>query len=139
VLRAWNYVAGNYKDKKKVFYGRSLGTGLAAKLATQTPADLVVLVSPYTSMSAIAQEYYPWVPSFILRYPLTTDQLLLQLNTKILLLHGTHDNLISNEHSKRLVKLNPKARLVEIDGAGHGDIHNFDAYTDTLSQALGAL
>ncbi len=139
VLSAWNYVAHNYQDKKKVFYGRSLGTGLAAKLATQTPADLVVLVSPYTSMTAMAQEYYPWVPSFILRYHLTTDQLLLKLNTKILLLHGTSDQLISNEHSKRLVKLNPKARLVEIEGADHGDIHHFDAYTNTLKQALGSL
>lgn len=139
VLRAWNYVAHNYQDKKKVFYGRSLGTGLAAKLATQTPADLVVLVSPYTSMTAMAQEYYPWVPSLILRYPLTTDQLLPQLNTKILLLHGTSDKLISSEHSKRLVKLNPKAHLVEIDGAGHGDIHNFDAYTTTLKAALDSL
>ncbi|HOY22276.1 MAG TPA: alpha/beta fold hydrolase [Cellvibrio sp.] len=139
VLRAWNYVAHNYKDKKKVFYGRSLGTGLAAKLATQTPADLVVLVSPYTSMTAMAQQYYPWVPSFILRYPLETDQLLPQLNTKILLLHGTSDRLISHEHSKHLATLNPKARLVEIEGADHGDIHHFDAYTNTLKQALESL
>jgi hypothetical protein len=28
---------------------------------------------------------------------------------------------------------------VEIEGADHGDIHHFDAYTDTLSQALGSL
>jgi len=139
VLHTWNYIAHNYKNKKKVFYGRSLGTGLAAKLATQTPADLVVLVSPYTSMTAIAQEYYPWVPSFILRYPLTTDQLLPQLDTKILLLHGTNDQLISNEHSKRLVKLNPNARLVEIKGAGHGDIHQFDSYNSTLKEALRSL
>lgn len=139
VMQAWNYLAHNYKDKKKVFYGRSLGTGLAAKLATQTPADLVVLVSPYTSMTAMAREYYPWVPSFILRYPLKTDQLLPQLNTKILLLHGTNDRLIDSEHSKRLVTLNPKARLVEIEGAGHGDIHNFDTYTSTLKAALDSL
>ncbi len=139
VSRVWNYVAHNYKNKKKVFYGRSLGTGLAAKLATQTPADLVVLVSPYTSMTAMAQEYYPWVPSFILRYPLATDQLLPKLNTKILLLHGTSDQLISSEHSKYLVKLNSKARLVEIEGADHGDIHHFDTYTDTLLQALSSL
>ncbi len=139
VEQAWNYVAHNYKDKKKVIYGRSLGTGLAAKLATQTPADLVVLVSPYTSMTAMAREYYPWVPSFILRYPLKTDQLLPQLKTKILLLHGTRDRLIDSQHSKRLVTLNPNARLVEIEGAGHGDIHNFDSYTSTLKTALDTL
>lgn len=139
VLHAWNFVAPNYQGKKHVIYGRSLGTGLAVKLATQVSADLVVLVSPYTSMKAMAHEYYPWVPSFILRYPLTTDQLLPQLHSKILLVHGTSDQLISSEHSKRLLKLNPNAQLVEIQGAGHGDIHNFDAYTSTLKHALDTL
>ena len=139
VLRAWNFVAPNYTNKKHVIYGRSLGTGLAAKLATQVPADLVVLVSPYESMTQIAHEYYPWVPSVILRYPLTTNKILPQLHSKILLIHGTSDKLISIEHSRRLQKLNTNAQLVEIEGAGHGDIHNFETYTDTLKQALSAL
>jgi len=139
VLRAWNLVASNYANKKHVIYGRSLGTGLAAKLATQVPTDLVVLVSPYESMTKIAHEYYPWVPSAILRYPLATDKILPQLQSKILLIHGTADKLISIDHSHRLQKLNPNTQLVEIKGAGHGDIHNFEAYTDTLKQALSAL
>jgi pimeloyl-ACP methyl ester carboxylesterase len=139
MLRAWNFVAPNYANKKHVIYGRSLGTGLAAKLATQIPTDLVVLVSPYESMTQIAHEYYSWVPGAILRYPLTTNKILPQLHSKILLIHGTNDKLISIEHSRRLQKLNPNAQLVEIEGAGHGDIHNFEAYTYTLKQALSAL
>lgn len=136
VLRMWEYIAANYKHKKIVLYGRSLGTGLAAKLATRAPADLLVLVSPYENMAQMAREYYPWVPSFALRYPLKTDELLPQIRIPILLLHGNQDKLISIEHSKRLVTLNPHARLVEIDGASHGDIHHFDTYTNTLKQAL---
>lgn len=136
VMRMWQYVAANYKGKKVVFYGRSLGTGLAAKLATETQADLVVLVSPYESMVQMGREYYPWVPPFVLRYPLKTNELLPQIHTPILLLHGTQDKLISIEHSKRLLQLNPQARLVEIEGAGHNDIHNFESYTNTLKQAL---
>ena len=139
VLRAWNFVAANYKDKKRVIYGRSLGTGLAAHLATQISADLLVLVSPYTSMVDVAREYYPWVPTGILRYPLKTNELLPQLTSKIILLHGTNDKLISIEHSKRLQKLNPKAQLVEIPGAGHNDIHEFPKYISTLKNALADL
>lgn len=139
VLQLWNYVAANYKDKKVVFYGRSLGTGLATKLATQVPADLLVLVSPYESMTQMAREYYPWVPPFVLRYPLKTNELLPQIHSPILLLHGDSDKLIPIAHSKHLLALNPDAHLVEIEGAGHGDIHNFDKYTNTLKQALLAL
>ncbi|RYZ94863.1 MAG: alpha/beta fold hydrolase [Moraxellaceae bacterium] len=136
VMHMWKFVAANYPNKKVVFYGRSLGTGLAAKLATEVPADLVILVSPYQSMMQMGREYYPWVPSFILRYPLKTNEFLPHINVPILLLHGTQDKLISIEHSRRLLTLNPHARLVEIDGAGHNDIHNFDVYTDTLKKML---
>jgi uncharacterized protein len=104
VLRAWNFVAANYQGKKHVIYGRSLGTGLAAKLATQVPTDLVVLVSPYESMTHMAQEYYPWVPSFVLRYPLKTNEILPLLHSPILLIHGTNDHLIPIDNSKRLLK-----------------------------------
>jgi uncharacterized protein len=136
VLRVWQFVAGNYPNKKRVIYGRSLGTGLAAKLASQVPADLLVLVSPYTSMKAMAREYYPWVPSFVLRYPLETDAILPKLALPILLIHGTDDSLISIQHSKTLLSLNPRARLVEIAGASHGDIHDFEDYTTTVRNAL---
>jgi len=139
VLRAWNFVAPNYQNKKYVIYGRSIGTGLAAKLATEVPTDLLVLVSAYESMTKVAKEYYPWVPSMVLRYPLRTDQLLPNVHSKILLLHGTDDKLISIEHSRQLQKLNANAQLVEIPGAGHGDIHDFDLYTNTLTKALGSL
>lgn len=139
VMRIWAWVAPHYQGKKKVFYGRSLGTGLAAKLATQVEPDLVVLVSPYTSMTQMARDFYPWVPAALLRYPLPTEQWLPQIQSKILLLHGTADKLISPEHSRQLQKLNPRAQLVEIPGATHGDIHNFPLYTDTLKNALGKL
>lgn len=139
VMRMWLWVAPNYQGKKKVFYGRSLGTGLAAKLATQIEPDLLVLVSPYTSMTQMARDFYPWVPATLLRYPLPTEQWLPQVHSKILLLHGTADKLIAPEHSHQLQKLNPRAQLVEVPGATHGDIHNFPLYTDTLKRALDEL
>lgn len=139
VVRTWNYVSANYPNKKHVFYGRSLGTGLAAKLAAEIPPDLLVLVSPYESMTKMAREYYPWVPPFVLRYPLNTSELLPKIHAPILLLHGTADKLISITQSQHLVQLNPKATLVHIEGATHGDIHNFDNYTNTLKQTLEKL
>jgi pimeloyl-ACP methyl ester carboxylesterase len=139
VLRAWNFIAPNYHGKKHVVYGRSLGTGLATTFASQIPVDLLILVSPYTSMTDMAREYYPWVPSAILRYPLKTNELMPKLNTKILLLHGSDDKLISVEHSRRLQRLNPNTELVEIRGAGHGNIHEFPSYIIKLKDALASL
>lgn len=52
--------------------GRSLGSGVAAFLASRRPVDRLVLVTPFDSMAALAGHHYPWLPVGLLlreRYP----------------------------------------------------------------------
>lgn len=139
VLRAWQQVAPEYAGKKRVIYGRSLGSGLAAHLATQVPADLLVLVSPYQSMVQLAEEFYPWVPQAVLRYPLRTDQYLPQVHERVLIVHGVRDALIPVAHAQRLQSLNQQAHLLLLPEAGHADVHQFGDYTQALLQELARL
>ncbi|MDP2370690.1 MAG: alpha/beta fold hydrolase [Rhodoferax sp.] len=143
VRAAWHHVAPQYAGRKMVVYGRSLGSGLAARLsvelsAKQTP-DLTVLVSPYSSMAALAAEHYGWVPAWILRYPMRTDQLIGQLRGPLVLIDGDLDQLIAPQHSQALQALAPHAKVLRIAGAAHGDIHEFDAYLDALARLLNEL
>jgi hypothetical protein len=139
VRAAWNLVAPAYAGKKRVIYGRSLGTGLAAKLAAEVDADLTVLVSPYSSVRELGREFYPWLPAFIGRYPLRTDLALPGSKSPVMILHGDRDELIGLAHSRRLKALHPKAELVVIEGAAHNDIHKFPQYLDLLAARLAAL
>lgn len=139
VRAAWDAVAPEYASKRRVIYGRSLGSGLAAGLAAQVQPDLTVLVSPYCSMVEIARAQYPWVPSPLLKYPLRTCDDIGAIKGPLLLLHGDRDTLIPLHHSEQLVERNPAAQLKVIPGAGHGDINRFPAYLDILQTALGAL
>ena len=50
VRAAWDAIAPRYRDKPIVIYGRSLGTGLAVRLAREVTPRLLVLVSPYASL-----------------------------------------------------------------------------------------
>ena len=144
VRTAWLGIAPRYAGLRRVFFGRSLGTGLAAELAASLSSnqaaelqpDLTVLASPYTSMLALAQEHYPWVPAAVLRYPLRTDQALPRVHGSVLLLHGERDTLIAPVHSQRLLRLAPAARLVIVPGAAHNDLQRFSAYSDALAVAL---
>ena len=136
VRQAWAGIAPQYAGLRRVIYGRSLGTGLAADLAAEVQPDLTVLVSPYTSMLELAREHYPWVPSAVLRYPLRTDLALPRLRGPVLLVHGGRDSLIPPSNSERLKALAPQARLLRVPEAGHGDIHQFPAYLDGLAAAL---
>ncbi|MDB5888953.1 MAG: hypothetical protein JWM03_1825, partial [Rhodocyclales bacterium] len=144
VLAAWKHVEKEYVGRKNVIYGRSLGTGLATRLATELAASapasnnvsLLVLVSPYLSLQQIAHEQYPWVPGFVMRYPMRTDLWLPAVRIPTLILHGGHDELINVSHARRLKELKPDAQLLVLPDATHNDIHMFPAYIDALEEYL---
>ena len=136
VRTAWAQIAPLYAGKQRIFYGRSLGTGLAAQLAAEVQPELTVLVSPYTSVAALAAETYPWVPGAVLRYPLRTDEALPRVQGRVLLVHGRRDTLIPPAHSERLQALQPRAEMLWVPAAGHGDIHDHATYLDGLAAVL---
>lgn len=143
VRAVWDAVADQYRGRRVVLYGRSLGSGLAADLARQLsaegrPPDLTVLVSPYTSMRALAAEFYPWVPGALLRYPLETERHLPGIAGPVLLVHAERDTLIRAHHAQRLQQLHPAVRLLVVPGADHNDLHEAPVYRDALRRALDA-
>ncbi len=136
VRAAWAQVAPRYAGRQRVVLGRSLGSGLAAGLAAEVQPELTVLVSPYSSMVAMAAEKYPWVPGALLRYPLRTDEALPRIRGRVLLAHGGRDTLIPPVHSERLRARLPQAEWLPVPEAGHGDIQQHTVYLEGLAAAL---
>lgn len=144
VRAVWSEYAAQYEGRRIVVAGQSLGTALAAGLAAELCAagrepDLTVLVSPYSSMRALADELYPWVPSRVLRYPLHTAEHAARLKGRLMLIHGDKDELIGIHHSHALRTAAPAAQLLCVEGAGHGDVHKFPSFRQALDGALGCL
>jgi len=144
VLAVWEHFSPLYAGKRVVISGQSLGTGLAAGLAAQLSSaghapDLTLLVSPYSSMRALAAELYPWVPSQVLRYPLHTLEHAAKLLGPVMLIHGEKDELIPIHHSEKLCSAMRTAELMRVDGAGHSDVHRFPSVRQALLAALGRL
>ncbi|AMO25561.1 hypothetical protein UC35_18520 [Ramlibacter tataouinensis] len=144
VRAVWDAFAPQYEGKRLVIAGQSLGTALAAGLGAQLcaqgrPPDLTLLVSPYSSMRALADELYPWVPGRVLRYPLQTAEHAAQLKGPLMLIHGDKDQLIGIHHSHALCTAVPAAQLHCVEGAGHNDVHKFPGFRKALFGALGCL
>jgi pimeloyl-ACP methyl ester carboxylesterase len=144
VRAVWAHFAPQYEGKRVVVAGQSLGTALAAGLSAELCSagrepDLTVLVSPYSSMRALAEELYPWVPGRVLRYPLHTAQHAAQLKGRLMLIHGDKDQLIGIHHSHALRTAAPGAQLHCVEGAGHSDMHKFPSFRAAISGALGCL
>ncbi len=144
VRYVWDYFAAQYEGRRIVISGQSLGTALAAGLSAELTAagrtpDLTMLVSPYSSMRALADELYPWVPRQVLRYPLHTAEHAARLTGPLMLVHGDKDELIGIHHSEALCTKVPQAQLHRVEGAGHGDVHKFPSFRKAVAGALGAL
>ena len=146
VRKAFDAVAPQYAGRKIVVYGRSLGSGLAAGLSAELAQnaklpqpDLTVLVSPYSSMVALAGDAYPYVPAWVLRYPLRSDDAVGQIKGPLLLFHGSNDKLIAPKHSAALKARAPRAEVVILSGADHNNVQTFAAYRDRFAAALAGL
>ena len=140
VRAAWDAIAPRYRNLPIVVFGRSLGTGLAARLAADVDPALLVLVTPFTSLAAAATRRYPYAPEFLVKYPLRTDAVIGSVRSPVLLVAGTQDALtpLADSESLRSLARSPVELLV-IDGAGHNDIHRFPSYIDGLAARLARI
>lgn len=87
-----------------VLYGESLGTGVAARMATR-PGHwrALVLDAPYTSVAGRAAELYPWLPvRQLIRHRFDTAAILPSIDAPVLVLHGTADRVIPIHHGRAL-------------------------------------
>jgi pimeloyl-ACP methyl ester carboxylesterase len=107
-----------------ILMGRSLGSGVAVYLATQRPVRGLVLVSPYDSLTGVAQSLYPAFPvSALIRHRFDSLSRAPTLATPLLALGGTADTLVKAERSRTLVAAwKGHARFEALEGADHGDI-----------------
>ncbi|WP_115462204.1 alpha/beta hydrolase [Winogradskyella aurantiaca] len=123
-----------------VLYGRSLGSGFAAKLASMNHPKMLILDAPYYSLTKVTSRYMPFMPlSVLIKYPLPTYKWLKYVRCPIHIIHGTNDKLIPFKTSVKLSKVNPKnTTLHSIIGGGHKDLNTFESYHKILDRILKA-
>lgn len=123
-----------------ILYGRSLGSGFAAKLASMNNPKMLILDAPYYSMGKVTRRYMPFMPlSLWLRYPLPTYKWLKYVQCPIHIIHGTNDKLIPFKSSVKLSKVNPNlTTLHSVIGGGHKNLNNFESYHKMLDRILNS-
>jgi pimeloyl-ACP methyl ester carboxylesterase len=134
----YKWIKDRYPEEKIILYGRSLGSGVAARISSWNSPKLLILDSPYFSFYYNTRRYLFWTPlKWILRYTIRTDKYLKKTQCPIHIIHGNKDRLIPFNQSLKLRDLYPdKIKLHEIDGAGHNDLQDFENYYHTLYDSL---
>lgn len=104
-----------------VLLGESLGTGVATELATRGYGARVVLLSPFTSVAALAELHAPWLPfPSLLSNKYDNLSKATSLLQSTLIIHGTEDSLVPAAMAKQLATKLRDAHLVLWQGVAHG-------------------
>jgi len=122
-----------------VVIGRSLGSGVAVRLASARPVARLVLVTPYDSIEAVAAAQYPFAPvSWLLRDKFLSWQYAPRVTARTQVIAAERDAVIPFDHSARLfASFAPGvASMTVIPGADHNDLDLHDAYRQALQAAL---
>lgn len=127
-----------YGEAHLIIYGRSLGSGFAAKLASDNTPRYLILDAPYYNFVKVIERFLPFLPvHLVLRYHLRTDRWLPKVVCPVYIIHGTKDWLIPIRHSEDLQKINPrKITLIRIHGGGHNNLPSFEEYHNFLRDIL---
>ena len=136
----YNKIKKKVPEKYIILYGRSLGSGFAAKLASMNEPRMLILDAPYYSLSKVAKKYIPFMPlSLLIKFPMPTYKWLKYVKCPIHILHGTDDKLIPYKTSVKLSKINPKrTKLYTVIGGGHKDLNTFESYHSMLSDIINS-
>ena len=134
----YKWLAKQYSEKNIILYGRSFGSGIAARIASWNNTGLLILDSPYFSFYHNVKRFLFFIPlKLILRYNIRTDRYLKKRECPVHIIHGDKDRLFPIKQSRQLKELYPKkVSLTEIKGAHHNDLQEFSEYFETIYDIL---
>jgi len=108
-----------------VYYGESLGSGVAVGVALQEPPAALVLRSPFASMVDLAGLHYPLLPTrWLLADRYVSIERVARIDCPLLVVAGEADRVVPYGQSRKLFDAAPMQvkRLVTVPRADHNDL-----------------
>lgn len=138
-LLAYNYLLNKFESEKITIFGRSLGTGIAAQLASRVSSKQIILETPYYNLIDVGQSIIPFLPVGLLtKYPIRSNEYLQSVNEPIHIFHGKKDELVPYASGKKLYESlgNKNITLITIPEGTHNDLPMFEAYWQHMENIL---
>jgi pimeloyl-ACP methyl ester carboxylesterase len=135
---AYDWLKTKYPEDKIIIYGRSMGGGFAAKVASDNSPALLILEATYFSFYHLAQYYAPVFPTkWILRYQIPTFKFVDAVTCPIYFIHGSADWLIPYRFSVWLHhRVKNSSFLFTIKKGKHNNLLKFGAYHKVIYTLL---
>jgi len=117
-------LAQGIKPENIIFYGTSLGSGVAAQLAVKQQPSLIVMDAPFNSVLDMGRQTVRWLPvSLLMKDKWQSDKALKDLDVPLIWIHGTADRVIPISQGQKLYDgyNGPKSAHI-IEGGQHTNL-----------------
>ena len=137
-LQVYKLARTKYKPEQIIIYGKSLGTGIAAELASVRDCKKLILETPYYSFTSLTRLLFWMYPvDLLLKVKLRTHEYLPKVTAPITIFHGTADGVIPYFNAARLRQvLKPADEFITIDGGSHNDLNSFPLMQKKIDSLL---
>lgn len=144
VAAAWSYLTETRKvaPDRIICWGRSLGGAVAAHQAATSRPGALIIESAFTSLPALGQKLYPFLPVRLLaRYRFPVQDFLQNRRCPLLIVHSREDEIVPFAFGRRLFEQapGPKTFLELAGGHNEGFLVSGTLYTRGLADFLSSV
>ena len=136
--QVYKMALSKYPKDSIVIYGKSLGTGIAAYLASVKDCKQLILETPYFSIPDLFGCYAPMFPvSRMITYKIPANEYLQEVKVPITIFHGTDDGVIPYRCAAKLkAVLKPADHFITIENGSHHNLGKFPLFQQKLDSLL---
>lgn len=137
-LQAYKLAIKRFAADSIIIYGKSMGTGIAAYLASKRDCKKLILETPYYDFPSVIKHYLPIYPvNWMLRYKIPTHEYLQNVRAPVTIFHGTSDWTVPYKNAMKLKKvLKPGDEVITIDGGSHNNLYTYPEMVNKLDSLL---
>ncbi|NOS92965.1 MAG: alpha/beta fold hydrolase [Cyclobacteriaceae bacterium] len=134
---AYEELKKKYPEDQIIILGYSIGTGMAAQLASVNRPKLLILQAPYYSLTDMMKHTFSFVPTFLLKYKFATHAYLKQCKMPVVIFHGNRDEVIYYGSSLKLQQeFKQQDVLITLDNQGHNGMTDNPEYRKLMKRIL---
>lgn len=137
-VQLYKMARANYKPGQIIIYGKSLGTGIAAYLASIRDCRSLILETPYHSLSSLTGSYLFFMPVHqLIKYNIDTYKHFSEITAPITIMHGDKDQLIPLSNAMSLLNdMKPSDAFYVIPGGHHNTLPQFPLYHKVVDSVM---
>lgn len=114
-----------WKPERTIYFGRSLGAGVAVQMGLEKAPAALVLETPFPSVAAMGRHHYPFLYLLLgwtVRARYDNLEKIARIRAPLLIFQGDRDLIVPEKMARRLFeRANGPKTFHVIPGAGHND------------------